>query len=90
MYGMYTMPISSGLIVDQVIEYQINTLMPNFEDVKNAINKSNKKDQIIIMLSHMGGIIILILLKFHPIVKNKITLIEDCAHSFGSTLNNKH
>ena len=42
MYGMYTMPISSGLIVDQVINCQI-TLMPNFEDVKNAINKSNKK-----------------------------------------------
>ena len=92
MYGMYTMPISSGLIVDQVINCQINTLMPNFEDVKNAINKSNKKkDQIIIMLSHMGGIINPDIVKISSYCKkNKITLIEDCAHSFGSTLNNKH
>ena len=43
------------------------------------------------MLSHMGGIINPDIVKISSYCKkNKITLIEDCAHSFGSTLNNKH
>lgn len=92
MYGMYTMAVSSGLKFKGYINCNLETLMPSFNDFVKSIKKSkiqNKK--LVVMLSHMGGIINPDIRQIANYCKKKnIKLLEDCAHSFGATLNNKH
>tara|TARA_B110000444_G_scaffold90697_1_gene85688 strand:- start:28337 stop:29386 length:1050 start_codon:yes stop_codon:yes gene_type:complete len=92
MYGMYTMSMSSGYIVEGYIECSLNTLMPSLQQIKTSVeNIKCKKDELVILLSHMGGIINPEVEEIAKYCKfNKIILLEDCAHSFGATYNNKH
>jgi len=93
MYGVKTMIIASGCSQIGFINSQINTLMPSFKDVKSSISKLNKnqKNKLIILLSHIGGILNPDILNIASLCKKEnIILLEDCAHSFASTLNNKH
>ena len=92
MYGVKTMVYTAGCNLSGYIDCNLKTLMPNFEQVKIAVNEySGDKKELIIMLSHIGGII-------NPDIKRiaeycrseNIILLEDCAHSFGATLNAKH
>jgi dTDP-4-amino-4,6-dideoxygalactose transaminase len=67
--------------------------MPSLRDVKDAIANLDKKDknQLIILLSHIGGIINPDIEAIAALCKNEnIILLEDCAHSFGATLNDNH
>ena len=65
--------------------------MPNFQDVKNAIkNYKGDKNKLVVMLSDIGGIINPDIEKIAKFLKQEnVLLLEDAAHSFGSTLNNK-
>lgn len=92
MYGMYTMALSSGLKLEGFVNSSLDTLMPTFEDLIKALKKVKcKRSELILMLSHMGGIINPDIKKIANFCrKNKIKLLEDCAHSFGSTLKQKH
>ena len=65
--------------------------MPSFEDVKYAVNNYDKEiNRLVIILSDIGGIINPDIEKIAKFCKEKnIILIEDSAHSFGSTLNKK-
>jgi len=65
--------------------------MPTFEDLKKAVNNyKGKINQLVILLSDIGGIVNPHIEKISKFCKEKnIILIEDAAHSFGSTLNNK-
>jgi len=93
MYGVKTMIPSGGCKLMGFIGCQLDTLMPNLESVKNAIFKisTQERDKLILLLTHIGGII-------NPDIQGivelceqeNIILIEDCAHSFAATLNNKH
>jgi dTDP-4-amino-4,6-dideoxygalactose transaminase len=93
MYGVKTMIPAGNCKVAGFIDCKISTLMPGLEDVKNAIYEINddQKKKLIVLLSHIGGII-------NPDIKDiaelcteeNITLIEDCAHSFGATLYDQH
>jgi perosamine synthetase len=93
MYGVKTMVMAGGCKLDGFIPCQLHTLMPGFKDVKEAIKKYSPSERamLIILLSHLGGIINPDIEKIADLCKEEnIILIEDCAHSFGATFNGKH
>ena len=92
MYGMFTMSNTSGYEVLDYIPCNIETLMPSLSQVEEALSSNKFEDnELVIMLSHMGGIINPDIEEIAKLCKSKnIILLEDCAHSFGSTFNNKH
>ena len=93
MYGVKTMVPAGGCELAGFINSRLESLMPGVEDVKNAISKFSvsQKKELIILLSHIGGIINPEIKEIAEICKNEgIILLEDCAHSFGSTLYGHH
>jgi len=93
MYGVKTMVTASGGHIIGFINCQLNTLMPSLQDVKDAISHLEKKNkaELVILLSHIGGIINPDIESIATLCKaENIILLEDCAHSFGATLNGKH
>ena len=93
MYGVKTMVPSAGCILDGYIDCQLKTLMPGLSDVKKALEKYDKKgkSELVLLLSHIGGIINPDIQEIADLCNEEnIILIEDCAHSFGATLNDKH
>ena len=91
MYGVKTMVGTAGLNLVDFINYQIKTLMPNYQDVENAVkNYKGDKNKLVIMLSDIGGIINPDIEKIAKFLKQEnILLLEDAAHSFGARLNKK-
>ena len=91
MYGVKTIVGTAGFKLVNYINCQIETLMPSLQDIKKAVEEyKGEKNKLVIMLSDIGGIInpdIEEIAKF--LRKENILLLEDAAHSFGSTLNNK-
>ena len=91
MYGVKTMVKSGSCELAGTIDCQINTLMPSFLDVKRAVDQySGNKNELILLLSDIGGIInpeILVISKYCK--EENILLFEDCAHSFGATLDGR-
>lgn len=92
MYGVKTMVYSAGCNVAGFIDCTLDTLMPSFEQVKEAVgNLIGDKNKIIILLSHIGGIINPDMGKIAEYCNSEnIILLEDCAHSYGATHNSKH
>jgi len=91
MYGVKTITKTAGFNLVDFIDCSLETLMPTFEDLKKAVNNyKGKINQLVILLSDIGGIVNPHIEKISKFCKEKnIILIEDAAHSFGSTLNNK-
>ena len=93
MYGVKAMVPASGCELRGFIDCQLESLMPSLSDVKNSISKmtDDEKRRSIILLSHIGGIINPDMKEIADLCKNdNIVLLEDCAHSFGATLDGKH
>ena len=93
MYGVKTMVYAGGCGLSGFIQCQLETLMPSFQDVKNALSllDQKEKNKLVILLSHIGGIINPDIEKIAQLCKyENIILLEDCAHSFGATLDKKH
>jgi len=91
MYGVKTMTKTAGYNLVDFIDCQLETLMPNFNDVKKAVDHyKGEIKKLVILLSDIGGIINPDIEKIANFCKEKnIILLEDAAHSFGSTLNKK-
>ena len=91
MYGVKTITKTAGYNLVDFIDCQIETLMPSFADIKKAIdNFKGEHKKLVILLSDIGGIINPDIEKISKLCKEKnIILLEDSAHSFGSTLNKK-
>ena len=91
MYGVKTITKTAGYNLVDFIDCQLKTLMPSFDDLKKAVdNYKGKVKQLVILLSDIGGIINPDIEKIAKFCKEKnIILLEDAAHSFGSTLNKK-
>ena len=91
MYGVKTMTKTAGYNLVDFIDCQLETLMPSFEDLKRAVdNHKGENKKLVILLSDIGGIINPDIEKIAKFCKEKnIILLEDAAHSFGSTLNKK-
>jgi perosamine synthetase len=92
MYGVKTMVGAGSCRLAGYIDCQINTLMPSIENVIDSIDSyKGDKRNLIILLSHIGGIVNPDIEEIAEFCKIKnIVLLEDCAHSFGATLNGKH
>ena len=91
MYGVKTIAKTAGYNLVDFIDCQLETLMPSFDDLKKAVdNYKGEVKQLVILLSDIGGIINPDIEKIAKFCKEKnIILLEDAAHSFGSTLNKK-
>ena len=91
MYGVKTITKTAGYNLVDFIDCRLETLMPSFDDLKKAVNNYKKEtNKLVILLSDIGGIINPDIEKIVTFCKKKnIILIEDSAHSFGSTLNKK-
>ena len=91
MYGVKTITKTAGYNLVSFIDCKLETLMPSFNDVKKSVKNYGKPTKnLLIMLSDIGGIINPDIEKIAEFCKEKkIVLIEDSAHSFGSTFNKK-
>jgi dTDP-4-amino-4,6-dideoxygalactose transaminase len=92
MYGVKTMVYSAGCNLAGFIDCTLDTLMPSFEQVKRSVESFiSDKNKMIILLSHIGGIINPDIEKIAEYCNSEnIILLEDCAHSYGATHNGKH
>ena len=91
MYGVKTITKTAGYNLVDFIDCQLETLMPSFGDLKKAVGDyKGETKKLVILLSDIGGIINPDIEKIAKFCKEKnIILLEDAAHSFGSTLNKK-
>ncbi|MCX6250394.1 MAG: DegT/DnrJ/EryC1/StrS family aminotransferase [Bacteroidetes bacterium] len=92
MYGVKTMVLSAGCKLAGFAKCNIESLMPNLQQIQDAVNASKQApENLILLLSHIGGIINPEIEKIATFCQaHNILLLEDCAHSFGATLNGKH
>ena len=91
MYGVKTMAISSGLDLCGYVDCSLDYLMPKYDQVNEFINTLVKPSECVFLLTHIGGWVNPDIEKIVQLCKSKgIALVEDCAHSLGSTLNGKH
>lgn len=92
MYGVKTMVFSAGCNLSGYIDCRIDTLMPDINQLKKAVGEyKGNKNELIILLSHIGGIINPDMEEISEFCKSEnIILLEDCAHSYGATLKGKH
>jgi len=91
MYGVKVLTGAAGYNLVGFINCKLDTLMPSFSDLKTKIdNYKGDLKKLVILLSDIGGIINPDIEKISKFCKNKkIILLEDSAHSFGSTLKGK-
>jgi len=93
MYGVKVMVATAGCNISGFIDSQLSSLMPSVNDVKKSIKmlNNNEKNSLVILLSHIGGIINPDIKEISDLCKEEnIILLEDCAHSLGATLNGRH
>ncbi|MDC3116597.1 DegT/DnrJ/EryC1/StrS family aminotransferase [Alphaproteobacteria bacterium] len=91
MYGVKTIAISSGLNYLGAVSCSIPSLMPKFDQVKDFIHNLEEPKKTVFMLSHIGGINNPDILEISKLCEEQgVALIEDAAHSLGSTLDSAH
>ncbi len=92
MYGVKAMVQSANYEIIGYLKCAINTLMPTYDDFHNFIsNNPIDTNKIVLLLSHLGGILNPDIERITKLCeKHNIALVEDCAHSFMSTLNGRH
>ena len=91
MYGVKTMVKASGASYEGEINCDSILLVPTLEMVKDSVSDISDKKNLLIILSHIGGIINPWIEDISEFCEEEgIVLLEDCAHSYGSTLNGKH
>lgn len=91
MYGVKTMSLTSGLELIGFVDCALDYLMPTYNQVENFISSIDKPEESVFLLTHIGGWVNPDIERIAGLCKEKgVALIEDCAHSLGSTLNGKH
>jgi dTDP-4-amino-4,6-dideoxygalactose transaminase len=91
MYGVKTIAISSGLDFIGCVPCSIPSLMPTADQVSVFLDSIGNTSDCVFLLSHIGGIVNPDILEISKICKDRgVALVEDCAHSLGSTLDGKH
>ena len=91
MYGVRTMAASSGLELNGYVDCSLDYLMPTYTQVEEFIGTLDKPSECVFLLTHIGGWVNPDIEEIARLCKNKgVALVEDCAHSLGSTLNGKH
>jgi dTDP-4-amino-4,6-dideoxygalactose transaminase len=65
--------------------------MPTYEQVLSFVDTIDKPQESVFLITHIGGWVNPDIEKIAELCRTRgISLIEDCAHSLGSTLNGKH
>ena len=91
MYGVRTMSITSGLKLCGYVDCDLDYLMPTFSQIADFVSRLDKPSECVFLLTHIGGWVNPEIEKIAKFCREKeIILIEDCAHSLGSTLKEKH
>jgi perosamine synthetase len=91
MYGVKTIAISSGLEMCGFVDCSLDYLMPTYEQVCDFVNHLHNPEECVFLLTHIGGWINPDIDKIAELCcKQGILLLEDCAHSLGSTLKGQH
>ena len=91
MYGVKTIAITSGLELCGYVDCSLDYLMPTYQQVNDFISRLDKPQECVFLITHIGGWVNPEIAKISDICKRKgVSLIEDCAHSFGSLLNGQH
>ena len=91
MYGVKTIPVAAGLEISGYIDCELDTLMPTFQSFKKFISQLDNPAEHVFLLTHIGGWVNPDIREIATLCKEMgIALIEDCAHSFGSTLDGQH
>ena len=91
MYGVRTIAITSGLNLCGYVDCALDYLMPTYQQVKDFVSRLDKPEESVFLLTHIGGWVNPDIEKIAEFCKEKgISLIEDCAHSVGSLLNEQH
>jgi len=91
MYGVKTIALASGLNFMGFVDCSLDYLMPTADQVRKFINKLENPHKSVFLITHIGGWVNPEIEEISEICKkNKVELVEDCAHSLGSLLNNDH
>jgi len=91
MYGVRTIAISSGLELIGYMDCSLDYLMPTYDQVDDFISHLDNPSECVFLITHIGGWVNPDIEKIAKLCKDKgIALLEDCAHSLGSTLNGNH
>ena len=91
MYGVKTIAVSSGLDLCGYVDCSLDYLMPTYEQVKIFISNLNKPEDSVFLLTHIGGMVNPDIERIADLCKNSgVSLVEDCAHSLGSTISGEH
>lgn len=91
MYGVKTLARSSGLEVCGFVDCSLSTLMPTYQQVFNFVQKLQHPAECVFLITHIGGWVNPDIEEIADLCRETgISLVEDCAHSLGSTLNGKH
>ena len=91
MYGVRTMAVSSGLELCGHVDCSLDYLMPTYAQVKDFIDNLDNPSECVFLLTHIGGWVNPDIIEIAKLCKdNQVALVEDCAHSLGSTLNGLH
>ena len=91
MYGVKTMGMASALKFAGAVPCRLNTLMPSSEDVRNFVSKLPNPSNTVFLLTHIGGWVNPDIKEIVEICEQAgVVVVEDCAHSLGSTLDGDH
>ena len=91
MYGVMTIANSSGLELCGYVNCSLDTLMPSYEDVRSFVKLLKNPSDSVFLLTHIGGWVNPDIIKIVNFCNEMgIAVVEDCAHSLGATLNDKH
>ncbi len=91
MYGVKTIANASGLDLIGFVDCDLKYLMPNIQQVEKFIDSIEKPDEAVFMITHIGGWINPDIQEIADLCARKgVSLVEDCAHSLGSTIDGRH
>ena len=91
MYGVKAMGIASGLKYTGSVTCNLESLMPNLDSVERFILDLDNPESTVFLLTHIGGWVNPDIVEIVEVCKKAgVVVVEDCAHSLGSTLNGEH
>ena len=91
MYGVKALCEASGLNFSGMVECSLHSLMPTLKQVNEFLDTLDDPTTSVFVITHIGGIINPEIKEIASLCKSKgVVLVEDCAHSLGSTLNQEH
>ena len=91
MYGVKVMGNASGLNFLGAVPCSLDSLMPKTKQVLDFVSTLQNPHNAVFLLTHIGGWVNPDIEEIVEVCNQfGIVVIEDCAHSLGSTLNGRH